>query len=61
MNRTEKKYVDAIKRASRVTEARLIIKRAEDLCRRHPYQTQERILIRDMRLAIEGLLEEIEP
>lgn len=53
--------ITAAKRASRVTEAKLLAKRAEAMCKRRPYPTQERVLIRDMRLAMQGLLDEVSP
>lgn len=53
------KVLDAAKRAGRVTEAKLLAKRAEAMCKRRPYPTAERELIRDMRLALEALVEEV--
>lgn len=52
-------HLPAAKRAGRVTEARLLVKRADRLCKVKPYPSEERLLIRDMRLALEGLLEEV--
>jgi hypothetical protein len=34
-------------------------KRAERLCKMRPYPSEERQLIRDMRLALEGLIDEV--
>lgn len=48
------------KRHSRITEARLLIARAQRHCKLNPYQSPARGLIADMRLALEGLLSEIE-
>lgn len=48
------------KRHSRITDARLAIKRAERLHQLKPYPSEERLLIRDMRLALVDLLAELE-
>lgn len=53
------KILDAAKRAGRVTEAKLLVKRAERICKLRPYPSEERQLIRDMRLALEALLDEV--
>jgi hypothetical protein len=53
--------LDAAKRAGRVTEAKLLVKRAERLCKLRPYPSEERQLIRDMRLALEALVDEVAP
>ena len=51
--------LEAAKRASRITEAKLLAKRAEAMCKRRPYPTEERVLIRDMRLALQALVDEV--
>jgi len=48
------------KRHSRITDARLVVKRAERHMALNPYQSVARDLIRDMKLAIAGLLAEVE-
>jgi len=60
-NTDHRGHLPAAKRAARVTEAKLLVKRARDMCNRRPYPTQERELIRDLRIALEGLLEEVAP
>lgn len=49
------------KRYSRVTEAKLTLKRAEDHRRKHPYLTEDRKIIRDLQLVVKDLLEEVAP
>jgi hypothetical protein len=48
-----------LKRAGRVTEANLAIERAKRFCKLHPYKGPARELIVDLRLALEGLLDEV--
>jgi hypothetical protein len=56
---TDREKADAMKRAARLTEARLALARANRLCQLKPYPSEERTLIRDMRLAMQGLLDEL--
>ena len=59
MTKAEKKHVAGAKKAERIIEAQLLVKRADRICKMRPYPSEERQLIRDMRLALEGLLEEV--
>lgn len=50
---------EAAKRAERITMAKLEVKRADALLRLRPYPSEERKLIRDLRAALQDLLEEV--
>lgn len=49
----------ASKRRARLTEARLVAERAKRHCQLHPYVSAQRQLIVDLRLALEGLIDEV--
>jgi hypothetical protein len=59
MTRAEQRVFIASKRAARVTEARLLIKRAANFQYGQGKPDNAEDLIRDMRLALEGLLDEV--
>lgn len=52
---------DASKRAARITEARLVLKRAERYLQVYPYQSPQRDLIKDMKMVVNDLLAEVMP
>jgi hypothetical protein len=53
------KHDASLKRAARLTEAKLVLKRTERHLTLFPYQSAQRALIVDLRLALQGLLEEV--
>jgi hypothetical protein len=56
---TDSEKVASNKRAARLTEARLTLKRAERHLQLFPYQSAQRQLIADLRLALQGLVDEV--